>query len=58
MRSYGTPNAHDKVFLEIKKKIQWNLLTKRRTSMVLKDAYRYMRMEPFHTKQSVLTDRF
>lgn len=41
MRSYGTPNAHDKVFLEIKKKYN-GIVNKRRTSIVLKDAYRYM----------------
>ena len=41
MRSYGTPNAHDKVFLEIKKKYN-GIVNKRRTSIVLKDAYLYL----------------
>lgn len=41
MRSYGTPDTSDKVFLEIKKKYN-GIVNKRRTSIVLEDAYRYM----------------
>lgn len=41
MRSYGTPDTSDKVFLEIKKKYN-GIVNKRRTSIVLEDAYQYM----------------
>ena len=41
MRSYGTPDTSDKVFLEIKKKYN-GIVNKRRTSIVLEDAYQYI----------------
>lgn len=41
MRSYGTPDMKDKVFLEIKKKYN-GIVNKRRTSVILEDAYKYM----------------
>ena len=41
MRSYGTPDTSDKVFLEIKKKYN-GIVNKRITSIVLEDAYRYI----------------
>lgn len=41
LRGYGVPQIGDKVYLEIKKKYK-GLVNKRRTNIVLKDAYRYM----------------
>ncbi len=51
MRSYGTPDMSDKVFLEIKKKYN-GIVNKRRTSIVLEDAYRYMEqgIKPYETE--------
>lgn len=46
MRSYGTPCGEDKVFLEIKKKYN-GIVNKRRTSIVLKDAYKYMESDVY-----------
>ncbi|MDF2941197.1 MAG: hypothetical protein K0S01_55 [Herbinix sp.] len=41
LRSYGTVGLRDKVFLEIKKKFNGSV-NKRRTSIILEDAYRYI----------------
>lgn len=41
MRSYGTPDLKDHVFIEIKKKYQ-GVVNKRRTSIRLEDAYDYL----------------
>ena len=41
LRSYGTVGLQDKVYLEIKKKFN-GCVNKRRTSIVLEDAYRYL----------------
>jgi hypothetical protein len=41
LRSYGTPDEEDRVFLEIKKKYK-NIVNKRRVSIKLSDAYQYM----------------
>lgn len=41
LRSYGIPNLEDKVFLEIKKKYK-GIVNKRRTNIILKDAYEYI----------------
>lgn len=41
LRSYGVPNLDDKVFLEIKKKYK-GIVNKRRTNIILKDAYDYI----------------
>lgn len=46
MRSYGTPCGEDRVFLEIKKKYN-GIVNKRRTSIVLKDAYKYMESDVY-----------
>lgn len=57
MRSYGTPCGEDKVFLEIKKKYN-GIVNKRRTSIVLKDAYKYMEvMCILRVTHNVLTHR-
>ncbi len=41
LRGYGVPNMDDKVFLEIKKKFK-GVVYKRRTTLILKDAYRFV----------------
>lgn len=41
MRSYGVPQLSDRVFVEIKKKYN-GVVNKRRTSMMLSDAYGYL----------------
>lgn len=41
LRSYGTPDGEDKVFLELKKKYK-GVVYKRRVSMSLNDAYAYI----------------
>lgn len=57
MRSYGTPCGEDRVFLEIKKKYN-GIVNKRRTSIVLKDAYKYMEvMCILRVTHNVLTHR-
>lgn len=53
MRSYGTPDIKDKVFLEIKKKYN-GIVNKRRTSIVLEDAYRYMEKGIFPSETECL----
>ncbi|MBE5926650.1 MAG: polyphosphate polymerase domain-containing protein [Lachnospiraceae bacterium] len=42
LRSYGVPDINQEVFLEIKKKYK-KIVNKRRTSIVLKDAYEFIR---------------
>ncbi|MDQ2086816.1 polyphosphate polymerase domain-containing protein [Herbivorax sp. ANBcel31] len=41
LRGYGIPSLEDKVYLEIKKKVN-GLVNKRRTKLVLKEAYSYL----------------
>lgn len=41
IRSYGTPNANSNVYVEIKKKV-CGLVNKRRSALVLNDAYRFL----------------
>ena len=41
LRGYGIPSLEDKVYLEIKKKVN-GLVNKRRTRLVLKEAYNYL----------------
>lgn len=41
MRSYGIPSMQDKVYVEIKKKYK-GVVNKRRTGMILSDAYDYL----------------
>lgn len=56
LRSYGTVSGDDKVFLEIKKKYK-KLVNKRRTKIVLADAYEYLEtkelpeVQPFMNRQ-------
>lgn len=42
LRSYGVPDINQEVFLEIKKKYK-KIVNKRRTSIILKDAYEFIR---------------
>jgi hypothetical protein len=48
LRGYGTPNRTDKVYLEIKKKVN-GLVNKRRTTLILDEAYKFI-----HTKRKPL----
>ncbi len=56
LRSYGVPELSDKVFLEIKKKYN-GLVNKRRTKLILSEAYQYIKtgqkpeLKPFMNKQ-------
>ena len=56
LRSYGTPSLDDKVFIEIKKKYE-GLVNKRRSTILLKDAYDFIdtgkigEMKPFMNRQ-------
>lgn len=42
IRAYGVPGEHEKVYLELKKKV-FGLVNKRRTAMKLSEAYDYVR---------------
>ncbi len=42
IRSYGEPSLEDEVFVEIKKKVS-GLVNKRRSTMILKDAYEFLK---------------
>lgn len=60
LRSYGVVNQKDKVYLEIKKKFN-GCVNKRRTSILLEDAYRYIetRQKPLaknHMNQQILNE--
>lgn len=56
LRSYGTPSLEDKVYLEIKKKYK-GIVNKRRTTLTLDEAYRYLQTKqrpeykPYMNKQ-------
>lgn len=50
LRSYGVPKAEDKVFLELKKKYQ-GVVYKRRTSMTLREAERFLKGKRRPTSQ-------
>lgn len=61
LRSYGTPDMNDNVFVEIKKKYN-GIVNKRRTSMTLKTAYNYINnnvypdMENVHLNKQVFRE--
>lgn len=53
LRSYGVPTLEDKVFLEIKKKYN-GIVNKRRTKIVLKDAYDFVEKDIDPESQSYM----
>lgn len=52
VRSYGTPDINDSVFVEIKKKYN-GIVNKRRTSMPLIEAYDYLNRHIYHDMDNV-----
>ncbi len=53
LRSYGTPQLSDKVFVEIKKKYE-GIVNKRRTAMQLSEAYAYLNEHQYPQEQSYM----
>lgn len=53
LRAYGVPDLNDQVFLEIKKKV-FGLVNKRRTKLLLEEAYKFIRTKNKPAYQSYM----